>query len=392
MIKNIFTIILSLQVINTSFAQNNKIENNTTTNEQLYEFLNSNKIKQDLNYYLNQPKDYMFSNDIPYWGELKNGLPNGLGLLYKKDKVFYIGEFKNGKCEGTGTKISPIDICIGSFLENKFNGYGVSYVLTDTMNFQKNISLYFENKLNAIIETKFKSKFIGLLTGKDEIIKDINPSLTNFIGSVILFMDLDSTFSKKIITTGNYKNQTYVSDGTFEIEYLNPKHPVLKEIYYGNPNFINGTPDSLIYHGFSTTGHFLKGEGIFSDMHDFKGTLYSLNKFTYNGSFKNFDLVGVGKMHRDELDYEGEFLKSLLHGKGKVVFKEGSKYKSGSYWEGIFENDQFINGVFYNSETNEYFKGNFINGGNPDGKISITINGKTTQAIFKDGVKQTNNN
>lgn len=73
-----------------------------------------------------------------------------------------------------------------------------------------------------------------------------------------------------------------------------------------------------------------------------------------------------------------------MQGKGKLVFKDGSKFKSGSYLEGIFENGQILNGEFFSSETNQYIKANFIEG-KAEGKATITLNGKTTQVVFKNG-------
>ena len=60
-----------------------------------------------------------------YKGGIKNGEPEGFGILTSSDGEKYIGEFKDGKWEGQGTFTFPNgQKYIGEFKDGKQNGQG----------------------------------------------------------------------------------------------------------------------------------------------------------------------------------------------------------------------------------------------------------------------------
>jgi hypothetical protein len=60
-----------------------------------------------------------------YQGQVKDGKPNGLGILIFPDGSKYVGNWKNGKYNGQGTSISPLGIkYVGSWKNGKKNGQG----------------------------------------------------------------------------------------------------------------------------------------------------------------------------------------------------------------------------------------------------------------------------
>ena len=62
---------------------------------------------------------------------------------------------------------------------------------------------------------------------------------------------------------------------------------------------------------------------------------------------------------------------------------------TGSYFEGTFIEGNMKEGTLFNTQTNDTFKGSLVNG-LLEGKVKIIHNGKESEAIFKNGVKQNN--
>ena len=60
-----------------------------------------------------------------YVGEIKNGKPNGHGMLTKPEGSKYVGEFKDGKYHGQGTfNWSDGDKYVGEYKDGKYHGQG----------------------------------------------------------------------------------------------------------------------------------------------------------------------------------------------------------------------------------------------------------------------------
>jgi len=59
-----------------------------------------------------------------YIGNLKNGIPTGQGKFIYSKNLIYSGEFKNGKLNGPGIKISGKHRYEGEFIDDELNGLG----------------------------------------------------------------------------------------------------------------------------------------------------------------------------------------------------------------------------------------------------------------------------
>jgi hypothetical protein len=50
-------------------------------------------------------------------------------------------------------------------------------------------------------------------------------------------------------------------------------------------------------------------------------------------------------------------------------------------------NGQAVEGTFFNAQTQEYMKGSYFNG-QLNGKVTITLNGKISTVIYRNGDKE----
>jgi hypothetical protein len=98
-----------------------------------------------------------------------------------------------------------------------------------------------------------------------------------------------------------------------------------------------------------------------------------------------------GKLSSNIRDYTGNFKSVYPHGKGimKMKFNTDELSPTGSYFEGTFIEGNMKEGTLFNTQTNDSYKGSLVNG-LLEGKVKITHNGKESEAIFKNGVKQNN--
>ena len=119
---------------------------------------------------------------------------------------------------------------------------------------------------------------------------------------------------------------------------------IYKNIYYLN-SYEND--DYLIYKG---------------DFYDFKyngkGILYFTkeNKILFNGIFKNDQYVNGILFYIDgHKQYEGEFENNMHEGKGILFFQGNNKI----FYNGIFKKGNFFNGISYDPIGNILYKGEF---------------------------------
>ena len=74
----------------------------------------------------NKQGNITYSNGVNYKGELKDGIPNGLGFLSLPDGGKYVGEFKEGIINGQGTvTLSDGRKYSGEFKDGKKHGQGI---------------------------------------------------------------------------------------------------------------------------------------------------------------------------------------------------------------------------------------------------------------------------
>lgn len=382
---------LLLFVLHFAFISNgqqiNTIENAKSINEQINQFLSSTSKNNRLDFYKikTQKPDYKFKDDIIYWGDIKNDMPNGFGIRFLEDTLFFIGEYVNGKRNGYGIRLGNNELYIGQYIDDNYSGFGSLYLLNDSIYFERNLSLLLDNKISKIIEpANIYKVFTGIFSNMDK-----EQKLQEFEGKAIMYnLDSGSTTVHQIAKkTGKYIGGTMVGDGILEIEYPNPNSTVYgKIIYIGDIK--EGPKGNLVAYSVDRkSNQSTKYEGVFTSRTDFKGKMISPDGMVSEGQFNNFILEGQGKRVCNEYDYIGSFNNNNFSGKGIVKYKDESKYSPGSYFDGIWNNGQAVEGMFYNAETQEYMKGAYING-QLNGKVTITLNGKTSIVIYKNGEKQ----
>ena len=62
-----------------------------------------------------------------YQGEVKNGVPNGFGILIFPNGQKYVGEFKDGLPNGQGTKTYDGGKYVGEFKDGEQHGHGTDF-------------------------------------------------------------------------------------------------------------------------------------------------------------------------------------------------------------------------------------------------------------------------
>ena len=183
-------------------------------------------------------------------------------------------------------------------------------------------------------------------------IKDcINSAKSCYIGEVSLYANQRCGFGKTIYSNGSIEEGTY-----YENEFL------------GWNKFIDN--QGIIYIGlFNKSG--LNGKGLRYNR--------EINHI-YKGDFLNGLRHGNGKDYRDNIKYEGEFIKDKKCGKGKILFDSGDTYEGefnenkfngyGHYiwaknkheYKGNYLNGKFNGEGFYKWGENEYYNGEYVNG------------------------------
>lgn len=209
----------------------------------------SNKIIYELT--VKEETDYI------YYGKMKNGKPDGYGVLYYDRFPVYIGEFRKGMKEGYGIDIENA---------NLDDGYFISY------------------------EGEFKN---GLRNGKgvqysansdDNVLDSYYHAVNMYEREILKYYDFRYNlplFDNRIVYKGQFKEGEYNGEGT---------------LYYGSGqimyegDFDNGKceGDGVEYYG---NGQ-IKYKGEFKNgAYDGKGTLYLENgDIEYKGKFKNGDV------------------------------------------------------------------------------------------------------
>ncbi|MBP6387208.1 MAG: hypothetical protein KA327_11370 [Pseudarcicella sp.] len=385
--KKYLIYILPFLFVVQSVAQKNNIANYSSANALIYQFLKSENVGGSLDFQQikNTKPDYFFADHAMYWGEMKEGKPDGVGIKYVKDSSFYIGEFSNGFRNGTGIKISNISLYIGGFMNDHLNGFGAIYIFKDSIGFQQNLSLLLNGGYKKMQEPEMlKGNISGVFSNMDkgDSLEKIEGSETKYIRD-----EKTQTITTTAVRKGKFIGGTLVGYGIFELEYANPESPLFGKIIYMGSVASEPSGNIVAYFIDKKKNTRTKYEGVFDNMFDFNGKRIESNGMISEGNFKNLELNGWGKQYDDLTSIEGNFVKNVLSGKGVLKYKEGSKYQAGTYFDGSWENGLPINGTFFNAATEEYIKGSLVNG-ELDGTVTINQKGKTTTAVYRQGQRQ----
>lgn len=349
---------------------------------------------------LSKPHLYEFKDSSIYWGELSENIPNGFGIKYKKNDKITIGQFKNGIVSKLGfTYFSSGVIYYGDYKDGFRNGNGVLYNLRDTLSFEKNtIEILNGNCANLFKNNNLYNKYVGYFS-------NMNSSIENqtFDGTYIKYQsDLENKLlsDKPLFSISGKQIYGSVSGKAWGFYDFLDKDGSLLEKWIYNGNFKNGKigGEGLLYRIFSKYNVYVKYQGIFFGVDSVIGSMQ----------------IPDGTLYEGKINLQIEELNSSLNGKGKIINKvhylpsegdqdyiyegvikncqphgQGKKtYFNGDYMIGNFEMGSLISGEWYKAKNGIYEKiiGKFKNG-LPDGDVKIITNGKITQAKFINGKK-----
>ena len=135
-----------------------------------------------------------YSNGAKYIGEVKDGLPNGKGIMLYPDGVCYIGTFINGKLSGMITVYSP-DTVIAAlpYSNNVINGDALVWL----SNGNKFIAKYSNDKIQNISLLSLSASSVSG-TNIDSIMPTIPAGVTSDSGYQAEYDNLTATYNNKI--------------------------------------------------------------------------------------------------------------------------------------------------------------------------------------------------
>ncbi len=277
-------------------------------------------------------------------GEVKDGIPNGVGTLKLPGGDKYIGEFKDGKRHGKGSiNYSSGGNYEGEWKEGKKHGQGTS------INYQ-----------GIVYEGEFKD---GLKHGKGkETRPDGRITEGEFDDGEAFGQGTISFRGGKLIGFINqhlYRLSENPSESSFEGKAINwrldsggrytGEFSAISPLGYGKLIFDNGIkivgvwgdygiPLNLVIfdEGSKKTGIVLDGKFSDNISNGFRKRIYP-NGIQYIGEFNDGKEHGRGEFIYPNGDvYEGEFVNGLFHGKGLFSFSKGGavkgEFKEGDPW------------------------------------------------------------
>ncbi|GAA0377001.1 MORN repeat-containing protein [Bacillus horti] len=258
-----------------------------------------------------QVQYYNLDQELTYEGEMRDGLFDGHGRLYRQGVLLYEGAFSQGVKEGTGKLYAESGSLIydGEFSQNNRHGQGKVF-----------------NEQGYLV---YSGHF-----------EHDQPS-----GSGSFFAE-GTMIYKGEVAFGQYSGQGTSYHPNQAIEYIGE---FLNGVFQGSGELYT-TSGNLLYEGSFHQGQY-SGPGV----------LYDSNGFTqYEGIFKNSLYHGEGNHFWDtgELRYQGQFSNGQYTGTGTFFDPAGT-----IAYEGFFQQDHFHGlGTLYNKDGLILYKGFFDQG------------------------------
>lgn len=290
------------------------------------------------------------NNKVLYVGELKNGLPHGFGVLTDDEKR-YIGEFQEGLQCGKGKLYYNNQLIYkGEFSRGLRHGFGIQYYDTSDSNaprvlhyegdfknsvFEGNGKLYNQNGI-LYYEGEIKNgnpdgKGIMYTTAEVES-SDDNKNMFNFMSVPSKIMDSVPTRNNKkkhVKIVGEFKKG--VING--EAQIYNKKGILIRE----------GTYVKGVLHG--------------------RGKVYRKGKLLMDCEYRNGKMNGYGTWYHDDnsILYQGQLRDHMFHGQGTLII--GNKDHIVTKYIGEFKNNAFHGeGTLYYSSDQILYKGSWKHG------------------------------
>ena len=300
-----------------------------------------------------------------YFGEKKNGLFHGKGILYKNGKIRYKGDFKNNKYNGNGKYIFDGGCYyIGEFKNGMFHGKGELFYKDGEIKYSGDF------KNNEIEYGKYNYRS-GYYIGQFK--------KWMYHGKGTLYYK-----NGKIKHKGEFKNNKFLKK---EYGNFNDKYEENVRYDYEDGTYYIGQTKNGLRHGkgkmYYENGNILYDGDFIEDNEEGNGKYYYENGEYYIGDWGNSLRNGTGKLYykNGNLKYEGDFIEDNFEGKGKYYYRNGDIYE-GEYQKGL----RHGKGKVINKHGSLKYEGYFIDNKYEGQGILITPTGKY-EGEFKNGMK-----
>ena len=236
----------------------------------------------------------------------KNNLIN-VGKLNSSKNEFYFGEFKNNIKNGFGIIIfSNNRIFQGEFKFNNLNGFGYEFY-----------SNKLNNKLNNFLYEGFWRN--GLKDGYGILHTEKINYLQKYSNGRLIYSIMEKFWNKN-----NYYG-----------EYFNEKFEGFGILNYSNGDKFEGWFKNDLKNGsgiyYWKDGDFYIGNFV-EDKREGKGKFYVKNKIVYDGNWKNNNFCGFGRyFYKNGNVFEGNWKNGLKNGKGRMFYFKRKEWKEEWY-------------------------------------------------------------
>ncbi|MBI1779888.1 MAG: hypothetical protein HYR66_00700 [Sphingobacteriales bacterium] len=309
--------------------------------------------------------------DITYIGEVKNKVPNGLGVaIYSssQDVLRYAGYFENGAYSGKGVMIFKTGYFLsGNWKNGKLNGKGTNLNSTG--------DLYIGDFVNGKKEGKgtliYKNN--NFLTGgfKNDLIDGRNIYLSNE-GKIIsdnLYKEdkkngggFQYEVSSKKLYEGTWSNDQWVSGGSTGLNSF-LKSPQLfgevteKQILIGTLDpATKYLKDSGFYYDLKNGKRYF---GIFNNGYLDKGLIVRDDSSRMIGNYNDIGAYGYGYYYKTGQYYdEGIYDKDLLSGNNNLSIDVNKK----TIYYGQTSGGSFTGDAWFANNSNDLYKGHYVKG------------------------------
>ncbi len=224
------------------------------------------------------------TTDFIYYGDIKDNMPNGVGILYKRSEVGY------GRIELNDYYYNLF--YVGSFDDGVYDGYGITFNQPEGNDFNA-FQYCFDWDSEEEIDSNFYITYYDAWMNYADYQGEFSNGLRNGKGNSFYASLLDRTTYSNIIGKTYIENVCYdlIEVGTFKSGKLNGQSKV-----------------------------------------------YTVGTLLYDGNMKNGEKQGKGRLYdnKGNLEYEGEFKNDMRHGKGTLYDANGKVV-----YEGEWKNDDY---------------------------------------------------
>lgn len=287
---------------------------------------------------------YELDSQSTYFGQIRDGRPNGFGEEIRVDgDVYYAGFWKEGRKMGK---------CLLAFMKN-------SFFLNKNFEDSEDIAFILNRSDDGGVVTGFNCYngrgYMELVNGKNfeksifQYKGEFKNSLLDGEGSVHIGEGvklLQGKFSKGEITKGVVFDKNGIKQ--YRGDFVNSLPHGLGTSYdnRGKKVFQGKFSEGFFFENkkiFFTTGELLYEGEIQGNIPEGKGKLYckAEQAVIYEGFFKNGKKEGEGEEFKDgKIVYRGQFKDGKRHGMGEIFGKNGEKIYKGKFIRGKIDQEE----------------------------------------------------